>query len=256
MKQWFFLKQASTCLLIASLITSPVAAQKKLPTPRKQIGEVLGQPVYRDQIKAASRSRRNEKLMSLFLEPLIDAYLKKHRNRLIPTQEEFDAFIGEEEPDLKQFKVAQVPLMRAKLRQLETNLKSTNLAAKQRRNLEKEYDTLRKKTSGAGPLFYECLIAWKMQQDIYRKYGGGRIRFLTMGVEPHDAIHNWLKQEEKQGRLKIEDPQLRTEFYSYWTDGNKVGYVVKDPKEIRRDFLEPDWQKKARAETPLEAPKP
>ena len=244
------------CGLFILFLSPLIAAQDTAPAPREQIGTVLGEPVYRDQIKAPSPGRRNEKLMNLFSGPLIDAYFKIHRNRLKPTQAEFDAYIGEDEPDLKQFKVAQVPLMRAKLVRLESSLKSTNLAAEQRSKLEKERNTLQQELSGAGPLFYDSLIAWKMQQDIYRQYGGGRVRFLTMGIEPHDAIRNWLKQEEKQGRLKFNDPQLRKEFYSYWTDANRVGFVVKDKQEIRREFLDPDWQRKARALAPVEAQKP
>jgi hypothetical protein len=79
---------------------------------------------------------------------------------------------------------------------------------------------------------------WKFERRLYDKFGGGRVLWQQAGLEAFDATRKWLESEERNGNLKITDPNLRTEFYHYWTRHHD--FMLKDA-EIRERFLEPEW---------------
>jgi hypothetical protein len=237
-------------------LAAPLVAQKLETPQREQIGMVLGKTVYRDQLEAESTDKLTHALQYHFYTALAEAYLEKHRIRLEPTQQEFHVF-AEDEPDLKKFSVTQIALMQAKLRQLERSLKTPGLSDQQRQKLEKVRNTLEDQQQlNLASFVYDLLILWKMELEIYHRYGGGRVRSLMIGFEALDANYRWLKAEEKKGRFKISDPKLLTLFYAYWTDTFSYGFLMQDQEEIRRDFLEPIWLRQARSETPVAAKKP
>lgn len=260
MKRLLFFRQTGFCLLVASCISlsgSPLAAQSKTATPREQIGEVLGKPVYRDQLNAETTDKLIHSLQYHFYGVLTEDYLEQHRERLEPTQLEFEEFAGNEFPESHQFKVSQMPVLETRLREIRKQLKSNHLSAEQRQKLDLDRQKVEETLdSGIGPFLYNMLLCWKMEMDIYRRYGGGRIRILKLGMEPLEATHRWLKAEEQAGRFKITDPKLKTLLYRYWTVNFQYGFLMQDPQEIRRDFLDPEWQRKARALAPVEARKP
>ncbi|QDT42583.1 hypothetical protein Pan241w_26690 [Gimesia alba] len=239
----------------ATLLPAQEALEAKKPQ-REQIGTALGKPVYRDQLNTESTDKLTHSLQSHFSAVLEEAYFEKHRIRLAPTQQEFDAYT-EDDPDLKKFSVTQISLRQAKLRQLERSLKTPDLSDQQRQKLEKVRKTLEDQQQlDLASFVYDLLIYWKMEVEIYQRYGGGRVRSHMFGFEPLDANHRWLKEEEKKGRFKISDPKLRTLFYVYWTDTFSDGFLMQDQEEIRRDFLEPNWLRQALSETPVTAKKP
>lgn len=62
------------------------------------------------------------------------------------------------------------------------------------------------------------------------------------GIEAFDAMHNWLKQNEKEGNFKITDPKLREVFYSYWTTMDHGSFFIEDKTRIDQEFLHPEWE--------------
>ncbi len=259
MKQQFHLRRTVNqflCGLFVLLLSPLLAARDTAPAPREQIGTVLGEPVYRDQLNAESTRTLIESLQYHFSAVLAEAYLEKHRERLEPSQAEYDAFAGDD-PDLQGFQVAQFHIMHTRKRELETRLKAKGVSKKQRKKLELELKHLRDTLElEVAPLIYTLLIFHRMEQDIYRRYGGGRVRVFTMGMEPLEANYRWAKDEELKGRFKITDPKLHALFYQYWSDDFRDGFLMQDPQEIHREFLDPEWQRKARALAPIEAQKP
>lgn len=252
----FSWKQAVLYLFTAALLTAPLGAQNKAPAPREQIGTVLGKPVYRDQLNAESTRTLIESLQYHFSAVLAEAYLEKHRERLEPSQAEYDAFAGDD-PDLQGFKVAQIRVMHTRKRELETRLKVKGLSETHRKKLNLELKRLNDTLDlEVGPFIYTLLIFHRMEQDIYRRYGGGRVRVFKMGMEALEANARWMKAEERQGRFKITDPKLHALFYQYWSEDFRDGFLMEDKQEILREFLDPDWQRKARALAPVEAQKP
>lgn len=80
----------------------------------------------------------------------------------------------------------------------------------------------------------------KFQRHLYNKFGGGRVLFQQAGLEAFDAMHEWLKQEEKKGAFRIDDERLRKLFYAYWTTMNHGAFLTSDQERIR-EFLIPPW---------------
>ena len=61
---------------------------------REQIGEVLGKPVYRDQILSKEGRQLGSEPLRLFAGPLWKRYLELHKKQLEPTEQEIKASIA------------------------------------------------------------------------------------------------------------------------------------------------------------------
>ena len=83
----------------------------------------------------------------------------------------------------------------------------------------------------------------KLQLHLYNNFGGGRLLWQQRGIEAFDAMHNWLKQNEREGKFKITDPKLREAFYSYWTQMDHGPFFIEGKKRIEDEFLHPEWER-------------
>jgi hypothetical protein len=277
---------------VAVLTSSSAFAQKPSPPPREKIGEVLGRPVYRDELRSKNPSDLEDALHQLFSAPVLAKYCDAHRAELEPTPAEIAAVEAALEKGPKEEHVRRAAEIRESLRLVDKEL------AKKDSEFHREY-LLAKKEEMQGLLKQELaaktehppdslpfvlddlkeinarlakpevsilerivLLAmksmcerdlahpywrfaaftfgnWKLQRHFYDRFGGGRVLWQQAGLEAFDAYRRWLESEEQKGNFKITDPKLRQSFYRYWKLSHD--FMITDPEEIRRGFLEPDW---------------
>ncbi len=239
-------KQALACLFIVSLLAAPVAAQKKTPAPREQIGTVLGKPVYRDQIDKQHNLEQSEALQHLFGYPLFELYYQKHQKQFKATPQEIKSAMDAYSKDpvsVKEFQEIE-RLNREILSEIKSKLKQSDLSQTERQRLKSKEKKLQEEIKlGAFQFFVIGLIeVEKFERHLYLSNGRGRIRGMIIGEEAFDARHQWLKTQEKQGKFTITDPQLRDAFYKFWTDQQQRGYILNSQDSIK-SFLEPVWSR-------------
>lgn len=228
---------AGIALLLA--LATLLRAQQAEPEKREQIGEVLGQPVYRDQLRGKRGSALRGEVLSLFAEPVMRKYRAAHQAEIKPTNDELDrttAYLQE------QFRKEEEPRLQQELKEVVDRLAGTELSQAERATLERRRARLKSDLQPPDQSLARFLLDnWKFQRHLYDKYGGGRVLWQQAGMEAFDAMHAWLETHEKQGDFKIADPALRTSFYYYWTTMEHGSFLISDKESIRAEFLEPKW---------------
>lgn len=229
---------AGTLVIVA--IASPLAAAE--PAQREQIGEVLGKPVFRDEIRTTGNVQLRGELHRLFTLPVLEQFRQAHQAEIEPTEKEIATaaawFNAEHAERIKD----KEPKLRKELQSVEQELAAAGLSEDERRKLEINRRTLQAQLDPPGRFFAEFMLKnWKFHRHLYDHYGGGRILWQQAGLEAFDAMHRWLLDEEKQGKFKITDSKLRSVFYEYWTTMKHGAFLTADKDRIRREFLEPDW---------------
>ena len=85
---WLLLT-ALAATLVASSTREAGAGEQRPQRPRMQIGEVLGKPVYRDEIHLGTNgSTEEDELHRLFADPVLKKYCEAHRSEVEPTPAE------------------------------------------------------------------------------------------------------------------------------------------------------------------------
>jgi hypothetical protein len=198
--------------------------ERKESAEREQVGEVFGVPVYRDQIKLDNSGSIATALHRLFLQRVAQAYGKKHRTKVELSAKELDAamryyrelFEERYRSDRKRRLGFLKPL--GKLEQIVEQLAASGLSAARRKEIEQQRERVESRITEKVRFF----SLWsgnrlKLQQHLFRKYGGGRVLWQQLGSEAFDAKYKWLQEQERLGHFRIDDPQLRATFYKYWT---------------------------------------
>jgi len=245
-------------ILIAAMPSFAVANPEK----SERIGEVLGQPVYRDQIDAASDSGVKGQLHGLFTNPVMKKYRKANRKDIEPTKVEMEAAVAhfrktfEErfrgDPDNAVGTFAET--MR-KADRIAKQLNETTLSDVDRRRLEKELLESGKKLDAHIRSFTMWwLSSFKFQRHLYYQYGGGRVLWQQAGLEAFDAMHRWLTEHEEKGDFKITDPELRAKFYEYWTTMRHGAFLSKEKGKIDPQAFEYPWLKEPVTDSTVEVP--
>ncbi|WP_145107975.1 hypothetical protein [Gimesia panareensis] len=229
-----------------SLSGSTLAAQSKTPTPREQIGEVLGKPVYRDQLDKLKDLQLSDALQHLFGYPLFNLYHREHQAQFKATPQEIKSAMDVYSKDpvtVKEFQEIE-SLNREILSDIKAQLKQADLSQTERQRLKSKEKQLQQEIKlGAFQFYVIGLIeVEKFERHLYLSNGRGRIRAMMMGEEAFDARHQWLKAQEKLGKFKITDPQLRDSFYKFWTDQQQRGHIL-NSKDSIKSFLEPVWSR-------------
>ena len=227
--------------VLSLLLYAPVLAPAE-ETPREQIGTVLGQPVYRDQLTAKEGAALSNELHNLFSYPVMQQYRAAHREELQPTEREisnaaahFDGWHNE------RLKARDHPLTDRRA-EIEQALAKPGLAAEEKQRLEDERQVIDSQLRPPGRRFAGWMVAnWKLQRHLYQEYGGGRVLWQQAGLEAFDAMHAWLKQREKMGDFTISDPLLHEQFYAYWTTVDHSASLSDDQRFIEHEFLNPYW---------------
>ena len=223
------------CLVLAPLVHGQ--DQK-----REQIGEVLGKPVFRDDIRDAKDFPLKDELHRLFTVPVMQKYRRAHRAEIKPTDEEILEVTAYFDKQHRQRIRKKEPELRKQLKEVEEQLARRGLANEKQQKLEVEKLVLQTQLKPPGRFFAVFMLNnWKFQRHLYDRYGGGRILWQQAGVEAFDAMRTWLEAHEQNGDFKITDPALRTSFYKYWTTMDHGSFLTDDKERIRAGLLEPEW---------------
>jgi len=232
---------------------------------REQIGEALGKPIFRDEIRIASGVTLQSELHRLFLNPVSQSFREEFRTEIQPTEAEIAMFVKaamlterlehersdaqknainehiEADPDLRRYR-----------NDIEKQLARDDLSPGDRKELEhqrRRFGTepdepsqtrvrgMVRKSLAEQSLLRSMASHWKHQKHLHDRYGGGRLLWQQIGVEAYDAKRKWLESEEKAAHFQISDPELRQEFYAYWSSQG-TPFLIDDPAEIR-EYLEP-----------------
>lgn len=231
----------AVALLLVTLASS-VPAQEARPAPREPIGEVLGTPVYRDELRTADPAELRSEVRGLFVAPLLERYRQAHKAEIEPTEAEILAVT--ELINMKHSERMEIegPKLRQEIAAIEAQLARSDLAEKERRTLQNKKQGLEVQLRPPGrPVAVFLLGNWKLQKYFYGEYGGGRVLWQQFGVEAFDAMHQWLLAEEKKGAFHVADAELRSALYHYWTTQNHGAFLADDKEKIREALLEPEW---------------
>ncbi len=227
-------------LVLVAVATAALSGQQT--GEREPIGEVLGQPVYRDQIHAGGHAELRDQLHRLFTAPVLQKYRQAHRAEIEPTEAEITATAAHLREKYAERMQQESQKLRERLRAVDEKLAQSDLTEKERQEYEKARQIIQTELDTPGrSLALFLLKNWKFQKHLYDRYGGGRILWQQAGVEAFDAYRRWLEAHEQQGDFKITDPELRTAFYEYWTTMKHGAFLTDDEERIRGAFLEPEW---------------
>ena len=209
---------------------------------REVIGELFGKPVYRDEIRASEGFELSSELRGLFAGKVMEEYQKARQSEITPTDAEIEFAAAYFDKQHEKRIEEQAAELREQLQDVQRQLKNSELPEEARRKFEAEQRSLQGRLNPPGREFAQYMLGhWKFQRHLYQNYGGGRILWQQAGLEAFDAMRNWLEAQEKQGKFKITDPELRKKFYEYWTAHDHGAFLTDDPERIRREFLEPPW---------------
>lgn len=227
----------------------PIFGQEAEQEPREQIGQVLGKPVYRDEIRTGKNLLLRNELHRLFTMPVMKKYRDAHKGEIQPTENEISAAtVYFDAKHCERIKKKEAKL-RTQLAEIEQELARRDLTEEDRKELRIDKRSLQAQLNPPGRFFALFVLNnWKFQKHLYDHHGGGRILWQQAGLEAFDANRKWLETREKQGDFSITAPELRSTFYEYWRMMNHGPFLTDDKERIRREFLEPEWLSKATSE--------
>jgi hypothetical protein len=231
------------CFIAVAIVamSSLAAGQQQHDRGREKIGEVLGQPVYRDQIRTGKDVNLDSEVSRLFIHPVLEKYRKEHQAEFTPTKEELEhARAYFDNWHREQLKGREFGI-REKLKKARERLAGHGLTQEARAKLEIEATSAELDLKPPG-LDYAHFVMdhWKFERHLYDHFGGGRILWQQAGFEAFDAMRTWLETQEQEGAFRFRDGKLRAEVYGYY-DWSHGPYLIDDPARIRKDFLEPGW---------------
>ncbi len=239
---WYSTLPGLLIVLALGAVATPLVGQENDEPQREQIGEVLGKPVYRDEIRTGENVRRHAELHRLFSAPVMQAYRQTHEAEITPAESEIATAAAHFDKKHRERIKGQEPELRAKLNAVEQKLANEELKEEEKRQLEIERRTFQAKLRPPGKFFALFVLQnWKLQRHLYDEYGGGRILWQQAGLEAFDATRRWLESLEEAGKFRITDPTLRSAFYEYWTTQKHGAFLTDDEARIRKEFLEPEW---------------
>ena len=209
---------------------------------REQIGEVLSEPVYRDQIAGFAAEDLHEELHNLFVKPLLNKYFQEHTSETVPTALEINQFItfyqALHDKELKDRKED----LHMRMKSIMKELRNTSIPQSKKEELVGELFYLKTELEPPGEDFAMFVLPyWKAQKHFYDTFGGGRLLWQDRGLEAFDAKYVWIKKQEKKGLFTINDTDIRKTFHAYWTTMDHGKKIINDKQRIKEDFLEPEW---------------
>jgi hypothetical protein len=267
----FHIKENRKLLLLSAVLflLTTVPFPATAASDKKPVAEVLGKPVYWDELTppdAAEQkkkmdnaayaswlaSAREKRLQSMIWSSVFSDYAAKRK--IEPTQQEISSQISNQEKFMKEDRVR-----REKDRQdLIKELASPGITEARRKQAQQNLDTLnslhgfderRDKEQGSpeGAKIWQqaqqkvaavWVKQWKVNQTLYREFGG-RIIFQQAGWEPIDAYRKLLEQYETQKAFVVKDPALHEAVYSYF----KLKFTYADEKMAKFYFEKPYWER-------------
>lgn len=236
---------ASVCCIFCLLffLTPAFPAQQPPDPDHEKIGTVMGQAVYRDQLRTGKNISQRDELFRLFAQPVKEHYISDRRKALVPNEREI-AFAAKyfcQNQQIRRLSQKEKNMIRQQIMTIDKQLKTDRLTKTQQQDLKAQQTELQACLDMPCRTFARFMLdRWKFQRHLYLTYGKGRILWQQAGVEAFDAMYRWLQDREKQGEFSIDDPQLHSLFYTYWTTQKHGSFLTSDQKRIH-DFLKPKW---------------
>ena len=226
------LKWISIAMLLAAT-GQLMAAESYGKAEDPLVAEVLGMEI---------RTKDVSLMQAVIGQKLLEKYALEHKIE-VPQKDidlyinNLDAFMAEDRKRREAEIVAtQVQLKSGSLSDEEkTNLLSSLKVLESLKDMEAKEDKekamnpeglLKDKQTVAKTFLKQGLI----NKALYQQYGG-RIIFQQMGAEPYDAMHKFLKEEEKNGSFKIIDKSFEAPFWNYYSDESKHSFFKEGSKE-------------------------
>lgn len=166
-------------------------------------------------------------------------------NGLAPTDEELQAFVA---GSLRAQREARLGLERQKV-ELEATLEGV-LSPERRESVQNSLDTISasiERLSESQPEDANIDVVraaakvwvqrWKVFRALYEKYGG-RAHYQQAGIEPFDAVREFLEEQEANGAFAILDPAYEEEFWHYWRNEDMHTFV---PEGRERELIDTPW---------------
>ena len=197
------------------------------------VAEVLGMEI---------RTKDVSIMQGVIGQKLLEKYAKQHKIEVL--QKDIDLYVA----NLDAFMAKDRKRREAELLEVQEKLKSSSLSTEEKENLQSSLnvleslhemdvqedkekimetkDALKGKQTVAKTFIRQELI----NKALYKQYGG-RIIAQQMGAEPYDAMHKFLKEEEKNGSFKIIDKSFEAPFWNYYADESKHSFYKKGSKE-------------------------
>ena len=87
------------------------------------------------------------------------------------------------------------------------------------------------------PMAMRWIQRWKIFKALYEKYGG-RAHFQQAGIEPFDAVRDFLEEQEANGAFTILDRDYEDEFWHYWRNEQIHTFV---PEGQEHELISTPW---------------
>ena len=210
-----------------------VAAESYGKAEDPLVAEVLGMEIRTEDVSI---------MQAVIGQKLLEKYAKEHKIEV--SQKDINLYIA----NLDAFMAKDRKKRETQLLEIQEKLKSSSLSSEEKKNLnsslkvlkslqemeikedqEKAMDPeglLKDKQTVAEMFIKQVLI----NKALYKQYGG-RIIAQQMGVEPYDAMHKFLKEQEKNGSFKIIDKRFEVPFWEYYADESKHSFYKEGSKE-------------------------
>ena len=244
MRNLFYIFCAAALL---SVVVPPTHAVESYGNPEDPVvAEVLGMQI---------RTKDPVEMQAVINQKLFQEYAKQ--NKIEAGQEDIDSFIalidGFMRDDQKKNDARRVAIQQ--------QLKAGSLSAEQTKQLQSELaslDVLHKQAlaeEGSSKQEKEkvrkiretmaksSIEQWMINKALYLQYGG-RIIGQQMGPEPLDAMHNYLKEQQKKGAFKILEKSFEAPFWEYFVNEGKHDFYKQGSEEEKRAFDKAPWQQK------------
>jgi hypothetical protein len=206
------------------------------------VAEVLGMEI---------RTKDVSLMQAVIGQKLLEKYAEQQKIEVL--QKDIDLYIA----DLDAFMVKDHKRREAEILEIQEKLKSGSLSIEEKKNLlsslnvlenlqkmevqedkenAKDPETALKSKQTVAKIFIKQRL---INKALYKQYGG-RIIAQQTGAEPYDAMHKFLKEEEKNGSFKILDKSFEAPFWSYYADESKHSFYKegsKEEKEVLNKFF-------------------
>jgi hypothetical protein len=240
-------------LILATVLFQPVSAEQ--PNQSEQIGEVLGKPVYRDQIHAGNGDDLGDELHDLFMVPVMQKYCDAHKAEITPTEAEISLAAVALEKRYWEAKREDEPKCRRLLKEVQEKLANPKLPKDQRQGLETYRIVYRSELADERPKLREELknIKERMSHAKLTKAEREHLEFVRGSIEAslhpvsRDTVHfivdHWKLERhlyKKFGGGRLLFQQAGTEAFDAmknWlqTHERAGSFKITDPK-LRTEF--------------------
>ena len=197
------------------------------------VAEVLGMEI---------RTKDVNIMQAVIGQKLLEKYATEHKIEV--SQKDIDLYIA----NLDAFMAKDRKRRESELLEVQEKLKLSSLSTEEKKNLQSSLKVLeslqemevqqdKEKVVDPEGLLKEKQTVAKMfieqaliNKALYKQYGG-RIIAQQMGAEAYDAMHQFLKEEEKNGSFKIIDKSFEAPFWNYYDDESKHSFYKEGSKE-------------------------